>query len=103
MPLTFPAKEEPAVSCSICNKRPATKLCDFPTGHIRYIGHPPRHLMQQAKSDAFAFKEVKMSWTLTCDKPLCDQCAISIREEIDFCPNHIQELLVKQKSDITLK
>lgn len=78
--------------CTMCKKRPATKLCDFPLHKSRYVGHPPRHLMQQAQSTAYAFKEVKMSWTITCDKPLCDRCAISMNADIDFCPTHIQEM-----------
>lgn len=92
IPYTTPIKTTETLICSICNKRPATKLCDFPLCKSRYVGHPPRHLMQQAQSSAFAFKEVKMSWTMTCDKPLCDQCAISMNQDFDFCPTHIQEM-----------
>lgn len=103
MALSFPPKTETTTICASCNKRPATKLCDFPLRHCRYIGHPPRHLMLQAKSDAFGFKEVNMSWTMTCDKPLCDQCAISMNCDIDFCPSHIKELLAKQKAHKTQK
>jgi hypothetical protein len=41
--------------------RPATKLCDFPTGRG------------------------------TCDKPLCGRCARPVGPDRDFCPNHPRE------------
>lgn len=94
MPLDFSPKAEKPVLCSTCNKRPATKICDFPIGRSRCIGHPPRGRRDYVD---YAFVETKMSWTETCDKPLCDQCAISMNAEIDFCPSHIKELLAKQK------
>lgn len=43
-----------AERCFYCKKRIATKLCDAPIGRSRYIGHPPRSLMQKAKSSETA-------------------------------------------------
>ena len=78
--------------CSVCHKRQATRLCDFPIGTTHYIGHPPRYLMQQAQNANIAWLKIEMSKTITCDKPLCDICAIQISNNIDFCPTHIQDL-----------
>ena len=92
MAVTLPMNEITGVLCSVCRKQPATKLCDFPIGRSRYVGHPPRYQMEQAKKMDTAWKEVRMSWTVTCDKPLCAACAISMNSEIDFCPCHIEEM-----------
>ena len=97
MPIPSPADSNDTPICSICKSRPATKLCDFPTGRSRYVGHPPRYLMDQAKNTKYAFKEIQMQWAMTCDKPLCDKCAISTAHEIDFCPTHIQDLQSNRK------
>jgi hypothetical protein len=45
--------------------RPSTKLCDFEIA-------PAIH---SAKAK-------------TCDKPLCDACAVSVGKNKDFCPDH---------------
>ena len=45
--------------CQVCKKRPHTKLCDFPRGDGR-----------------------------TCDKKLCDGCAVVVNKEPDYCPEH---------------
>lgn len=47
--------------CSVCGKRKATRLCDFPVGKSQYIGHPPRYLMQQAQNASVAWLKVEMS------------------------------------------
>lgn len=72
--------------CCICNKRVATRLCDFPIGTSRYIGHPPKSQLQEAKRLDVAWKKVEMKKTITCDKPLCDKCAIKINGNVDICP-----------------
>lgn len=60
-------KESEEVVCPCCRKRPATKLCDFPTGVVTTsIDFVPRRT--------------------TCDRPLCDECAIHVAEDTDFCP-----------------
>lgn len=87
---------EAAPLCSVCRKRPATKLCDFPIGHAYYIGHPPRYLMQQAKSVDVAWKKVDMHRIITCDKLLCDECSIQMGNDIDFCPNHIHDMQIRK-------
>ncbi|WP_034757712.1 hypothetical protein [Rossellomorea vietnamensis] len=61
--------------CEVCNKRNHTKLCDFATesGII---------------SSSRNFSEL----TSTCDKKLCDKCAVNIWAECDVCPDHAEEI-----------
>ncbi len=49
------------IICAVCKRR-GSKLCDFP--------------LTGAKSGK------------TCDRPLCDRCAVSGGKEIDYCPTH---------------
>ena len=49
------------IVCSVC-RLPGNKLCDFP--------------LMGAKTGK------------TCDRPLCDRCAISGGKGIDYCPTH---------------
>ena len=42
----------------------SSKLCDWPVGKGR-----------------------------TCDRPLCDTCAVAAGKDMDFCPSHSQERL----------
>jgi hypothetical protein len=54
-------RKPPSCKCG----RPSTKLCDFEVK--AHDGHA------QAR---------------TCDKPLCDACAVSVGKNRDFCPDH---------------
>ena len=45
--------------CQVCKKRPHTKLCDW-----------------------------KIDNENTCDKKLCDGCAVKIDKGTDYCPEH---------------
>ena len=47
--------------CAICG-RPHTKLCDYP--------------LHGAKAGK------------TCDRPLCERCAVHQEPDVDFCPTH---------------
>jgi hypothetical protein len=49
----------------ICCGKPSTKLCDFRTGERTHA----------------------QGW-ITCDKPLCDACAVRGGTNIDYCPDH---------------
>lgn len=52
----------PPAPCSVCSKHPHTKLCDYAlTG-------------KRAGS--------------TCDRKLCDACAVSLGSDRDHCPAH---------------
>ena len=55
--------------CAFCGK-PATKLCDFPRRVPRISGG-----MQKMVAE-------------TCDKPLCQSCAVSVKAGTDHCPDH---------------
>lgn len=48
-------------ACSVCG-RPSSKLCDFP--------------LKGEKAGK------------TCDRPLCDKCAVHRDPDTDFCPAH---------------
>lgn len=77
--------------CSFCS-RPATKLCDAPVGRSYYVGHPPRSLVEAGKMRDVYWKKVDNGWVRTCDKPICDRCAVSIAPEIDYCPDCVRRI-----------
>lgn len=96
MAIILPMSDGPKKTlCSVCKKRTATRLCDFPIGTSRYVGHPPRGQMREAKKHSVAWKKVEMSKTITCDKPLCDKCAIKVHENFDLCPSCRAKILEK--------
>ena len=70
--------------CCICGKE-ATKLCDAVIGESRYLGHPP-------KKDGVIDCSTPMSSYITCDKPLCDNHAVSITKSMDLCPEHAKKI-----------
>ena len=51
----------PKFNCQTCFKREHTKLCDF-------------------RPDERTGK--------TCDRKLCDECAVSVGPDLDYCPEH---------------
>ena len=53
--------------CTVCRKRWGVALCDAPLKKVR---HPRKN-------------ESK-----TCDRSLCEECAIHREENIDVCPDH---------------
>lgn len=61
--------------CQVCKRKESTRLCDKVIGEFRYAGHPPR--TQMAKGN------YEMSRVVTCDRPLCDDCAIHINTEVE--------------------
>lgn len=63
--------------CQACRKRGHTKLCDFATGSGIVTSRN--------------FSEL----TITCDKKLCDECAVNIWKECDICPDHAEEVKSK--------
>lgn len=58
--------------CVFCKSNQATKLCDFPTGVIK---------------TTIDFKTYRM----TCDRPICDNCAVNIAEDVEFCPHCMEK------------
>jgi len=69
--------------CSICCKRPAKYLCDMPIGIIKHM-----HLTKDN-----SFKE----YTITCDKPICEKCAIEVNRGIHFCKRCFEKLKIFRK------
>lgn len=62
--------------CPVCKKREATQLCDFV---IDYIW------------TTIDFK----TESVTCDLPLCKECAYEVGVNVDLCPHHYR--LYQQK------
>ena len=79
-----------AILCPFCEKRRATRLCDAPIRQIRFCGHPPRHLAVFLPSRIVW--EIPMSYTMTCDRPICESCATRIGAENDYCPDCIRRI-----------
>ena len=77
--------------CSFCHKRPAARLCDAPIGTQRFVGHPPRFLA--------AYHPDHLSWNIprviTCDRPMCDACAVEIIPGVDYCPDCIKRIIAR--------
>ena len=67
--------------CSVCHKRPATKLCDFPIGTIRFVGHGPKWYKEGYDP------RINPKRVITCDKPICDKCSVK-SGCFDFCRTH---------------
>lgn len=62
--------------CISCGKQ-ANLLCDIVTGAWRWAGHPP-------KVNGVAL-DIPLETKTTCDKPICDKCAIHLNEHMDIC------------------
>ena len=60
--------------CTICHKRQAKLLCDMPTGII------------STTSRKFG------TFTATCDKEICSECAVEVRGGIHFCKDCVSKL-----------
>jgi len=59
------------ITCSVCGKR-GDKLCDFPLTGVK------------------AGK--------TCDRGLCQKCAVHVEPDIDYCPAHARMKGLEQKT-----
>lgn len=68
------------IKCSICGKRQATFLCDMPIGRIKNL-----HIKNDNKN---SFK----GWTVTCDRAVCEKCAIEVNSGIHFCKHCLSKL-----------
>jgi len=60
--------------CPFCKRRMATLLCDCPTSAIK---------------TTLEFKEHR----LTCDRPICENCATEIGNDVHFCPRCMKRLV----------
>lgn len=64
--------------CVICRKKKAEFLCDMPTNRMQ-----PLHLH---KENGVTDYENSFKWfTVTCDNPICKECAIEVGNDIHFC------------------
>jgi hypothetical protein len=66
------------IKCQICGKKLATKQCDMPIRRGKHL-----HLKKENGLTDYenSFKE----YTTTCDRYICDKCAVSVGDGIDFC------------------
>lgn len=71
------------ISCSICHKRQATLLCDMPLGLEKTMHMRLENGLTDYEN---SFKE----FTITCDKPICEKCAVEVNPEIHFCKSCIE-------------
>jgi len=56
--------------------RPCTKLCDFIVSSPQQITHKK-----------------------TCDKPMCDRCAVHVGPELDYCKPHADIMRQREKGE----
>lgn len=64
------------VACGVCKTKVATRLCDFVTDYrspVFFRGYQD-----------FSSQELR----ITCDFPMCDDCAYSYNPAVEFCPLH---------------
>lgn len=64
----------PVEICVFCKRAPATKLCDTHS-YIDIVGHPDK------------------SGYVSCDRPMCDECAINAGVNVDICPYCARQLV----------
>ena len=64
--------------CVECKTRVATLQCDFPVARGHFCGHPP-------KVNGVVDLKEPMAWTYTCDRPMCEKCAIDMDKGIHIC------------------
>lgn len=60
--------------CEVCRKREHKKLCD--------------HATNSGIITSSDFQEL----TKTCDKKMCNECAITLWPNCDICPDHAEEV-----------
>lgn len=81
-------KPEHFISCSICHKRQAKLLCDMPISRTKNLHLKlPNGLTDYENS----FKE----YTSTCDRAICEKCAVEVGDGLHFCKKCISELKEK--------
>ena len=63
---------QPEERCEICKIRKAKRLCDYVVDEVWTSIDFQKH-------------------AITCDKKLCEKCAVRLGGETDFCPKHAAE------------
>lgn len=72
-------------TCCFCGAM-ATKQCDFPMGYPRFVGHTPKQLVIRNSEG----EDISGDILISCSRPICDECAFTWNEELDFCPWCVQ-------------
>lgn len=65
-------------TCNICRKRQATVLCDMPVGIAK-------NLHVRMKGGITDYENSFKSYTVTCDRQVCEKCAIVVNSNFHFC------------------
>ena len=79
----------PEERCQICGKRKAELLCDMPKGRAKMLHIKNPDLTTDYKN---SFK----SYMRTCDKRICDKCAVDLGNDIHFCKGCMNNILKKR-------
>lgn len=79
----------PEERCQICGKRKAEFLCDMPKvkAKMLHIKNP------DGTTD---YKNSFKSYMHTCDKRICDKCAVDLGNGIHFCKGCMKNILKKR-------
>lgn len=79
----------PEERCQICGKRKAEFLCDMPKAKTKML-----HIKN---SDGTTdYKNSFKIYMRTCDKKICDKCAVDLGNDIHFCKNCMNNILKKR-------
>ena len=71
--------------CDICRKRKAKYLCDMPTFRSKTL-----HIK---KENGVTDYENSFKWhTHTCDKKICEECAVGLGGDIHFCKDCFEKI-----------
>ena len=79
----------PEERCQICGKRKAEFLCDMPKGRAKML-----HIKNP--DGTTDYKNSFKSYTRTCDKRICDKCAVYLGNDIHFCKGCMKNILKKR-------
>lgn len=72
--------------CEICRKKKAEFLCDMPKGRAKML-----HIKNP--DGTTDYKNSFKSYMRTCDKRICDKCAVYLGNDIHFCKNCVKQIL----------
>lgn len=77
--------------CEICRKKKAEFLCDMPKGRtkILHIKNP------DGTTD---YKNSFKNYMRTCDKRICDKCAVDLGNDVHFCKDCMEKIF-KERCD----
>lgn len=66
------------IPCNICRKRQAIVLCDMPVGTAKTL-----HV--RMKNGMTDYEDSFKKYTITCDRQVCEKCAVVVDSNFHFC------------------